>query len=444
VGFDGSGAFIGYLPTGHQGLVFQVEVAADGTFGGTPAPSAAGAVPRVAEAASGLTGSIASGQVSGTLDGASYSGAEDAAAGPDVGLAGYYASPALYSSSGATYTVVGPSGQTAVVVETAGTGDAATGSLGSTGQLTAQTAGGSSLSLTVNAQGAATTLTPAGAGAPVSFSGINANIASTTRLVNLSVRGPVGTGANLLIEGFVTSGTGTDQLVLRGVGPTLAEFAVPGPLAVPQLTLFSPQGTALDSDSGWGGGLALSQAFSRVGAFALPAGSADSALLEVLPVGAYTAQLAGTGGATGLGLIELYDDNPLPSSVRLANISARGAVGTGANILIAGFAISGNAPETVLIRGIGPSLAQFGLGGLLAAPQLTLFDSGGHVLDANAGWGSAPALSAAFAKVGAFTLPAGSADAALIENLPPGTYTVELSGAQGGTGLALVEVYEVR
>jgi hypothetical protein len=254
----------------------------------------------------------------------------------------------------------------------------------------------------------------------------------------------VGTGANILIDGFVTSGAGTDSIVLRGVGPTLSTFNVPGPLATPQLTLFNAQGTPLDSVTSWGGSATLAQAFIQVGAFALPPGSADSAMLQVLPSGAYTVQLAGTGGATGVALTELYDDNPALSTARLINISARGQVGTGADILIAGFAISGNSPETVLIRGIGPSLAQFGLGGLLAAPQLALFDSGGRMLDSNSGWGGSGALSAAFTQVGAFPIPANSTDAALLENLPPGTYTVELSGAQGGKGVALVEVYEVR
>jgi hypothetical protein len=117
-------------------------------------------------------------------------------------------------------------------------------------------------------------------------------------------------------------------------------------------------------------------------------------------------------------------------------------VGTGPNILIAGFVVSGSAPETVLLRGIGPSLSQFGVGGALATTQLTLFDSGGNAIAGNSGWGGDPIVCAISPQVGAFTLAAASADSAFVYSLPPGAYTVQLSGVSGATGVGLIEVYE--
>jgi hypothetical protein len=214
-------------------------------------------------------------------------------------------------------------------------------------------------------------------------------------------------------------------------------------LATPQLNLFNSSGTSIFTNAGWGGSTTLSQAFSQVGAFALSATSADSAILQSLGAGAYTAQLSGVGGTTGVGLTELYDaDTGLPS-MRLINISARGQVGTGGNILIAGFVISGNTSETVLLRGIGPSLAQFNLTGVLSNPQISLFDSTGKQIDSNTVWGGSSTLSTTFSQVGAFSIPSTSADSALLENLPPGSYTVHLSGASNATGMGLIEVYEV-
>jgi hypothetical protein len=140
----------------------------------------------------------------------------------------------------------------------------------------------------------------------------------------------------------------------------------------------------------------------------------------------------------------------------LINVSTRGFVGTGGQILIGGFVVSGNTPETVVIRGVGPALSQFGVTGSLATPQLTLLDSAGKTIASNIGWGNASGLgsstvqatiqtatAANFASVGAFALPAGSADSAMVAVLPPGAYTAEVSGLGGTTGVSLVEVYQL-
>jgi len=268
--------------------------------------------------------------------------------------------------------------------------------------------------------------------------------AEPSRLINLSARSTVGTGGGILIAGFVVNGTGSKQILLRGVGPTLSKFGVTGALAQPRLALIDATGASVASNSVWGGGTSLSQAFVQVGAFALPADSVDAAMLQPIKAGDYTAQLSGLSGTTGVGLAEIYDADTGPSTARLINISARASVGTGSNILIAGFVISGDTPETVLIRGIGPALSQFGVSGALATPQLVLYDADNNTLQTNSVWGGKPALSQAFLQVGAFSLPAASADAAILVTLPPGAYTAEVSGVSGATGVGLAEIYEVK
>jgi probable HAF family extracellular repeat protein len=266
------------------------------------------------------------------------------------------------------------------------------------------------------------------------------------RIVNLSARANVGTGGNALIAGFVINGSGTKSVLLRGIGPTLglAPFNVAGSLATPQLTLVNSATMAtVATATAWGGGAALSTAFAEVAAFPLAAGSADSAMLQPLPVGSYTSTVSGVNSTTGIALAEIYDEDAQPATSGLVNISARANVGSGSNVLIAGFVIEGGLPAKVLLRGIGPSLglAPFNVTGFLPQPEILLFNSAGNELGGNQGWGGSATLSAAFTQVGAFSLPAGSADAAMISTLPPGSYTVQLSGQNGTTGIGLVEVY---
>lgn len=266
-----------------------------------------------------------------------------------------------------------------------------------------------------------------------------------SRLMNVSVRSAAGTGEQTLIVGFRIEGTGTKRVLLRGVGPTLAQLNVLGALADPQLKLFDSAGVQTNQNDDWGGGADLVAAFTQVGAFALPAASKDAALLLALPAGPNTAHVTSTSGG-GVALIEAYDaDTGLPTA-RLINISARTQVGLGENILIAGFVIDGTASKTVLIRGVGPGLVQFGLSAtaVLTDPQLRLFSGAGQSLQENNDWGGGADLTSAFARVGAFALPATtSKDAALLVTLSPGGYTAQVSGTGNTTGVALIEVYEV-
>ena len=266
----------------------------------------------------------------------------------------------------------------------------------------------------------------------------------TARLVNVSVRTFVGTGDSTVAVGFGISGSGSKQVLLRGVGPTLAVFNVSGQLNNPLLSLFNSVSVMMNSNAGWGGGAALVNAFSSVGAFALPANSADTALFQPLLAGTtYSALLSGANATTGIALAEVYDADAGTPATRLTNISARALSGTGSSVLAAGFVIGGNGTDTLLIRGIGPALTQFSVAGALARPQLTLFNAAGQAIGSNSGWGGGGALAAAFTQVGAFALPASSADSAMLVTLPPGLYTVQVSGANTSTGIALIEVYEM-
>jgi sugar lactone lactonase YvrE len=263
------------------------------------------------------------------------------------------------------------------------------------------------------------------------------------RLINLSIRSFVGSGTNTVIVGFYISGSGSKELLIRADGPTLGSFGVTGVLANPQITLFNSASAAIGTDTAWGGSAALANVFASVGAFALPPASADSALFLPLPAGANTVLVGGVNGTSGIALAELYDADGGNPPTQLTNVSARAFSGTGSAILTAGFVIGGSGTETLLIRGIGPGLTQFGVGGVLGSPQVLLFDSTGTQIGSNTGWGGTPALVAAFAQVGAFSLPAGSADSAMIVTLPSGLYTVEVAGTNSSTGVALIEVYEI-
>lgn len=279
---------------------------------------------------------------------------------------------------------------------------------------------------------------------------------SSDRLLNLSCRAQLG-GSNILIAGFVVSGAGSKSVLLRAVGPGLEQFGVAGAMATPELQLYAGSGSLITQNTGWGGGASLSSVFAQVGAFALQAGSADAAAVVSLVPGPYTIQVFDHSGNGGVVLAEVYDASPSPltDTLRLVNISARGSVSSGAGALIGGFVVSGSATKSVLIRGIGPGLAGFGVSGSLGDPVLSVYDSNGNLVAQNLNWSTqtvsgpyqAPVTPADIismdAAAGAFALSVGSADTALIANLPPGAYTFQVTSASNTTGEALGEVYEL-
>lgn len=254
----------------------------------------------------------------------------------------------------------------------------------------------------------------------------------STRLSNLSVRANLSAG-QILTVGFST--TGTKNLLVRGVGPKLADFGLPNFYADPRLEISASGGGAVTSNDNWD--KTLAPTFASLGAFALNEGSKDAAIVTPVTGGA-SAQLKGTG--SGFVLVEVYDAGG-GFTPRMTNVSALNRVGTGADVLIAGFTIDGPVAKTVLIRGVGPKLTAFGVGGALADPKLDVYKSDNTKLAENDDWSAA--VGGYFAGLGAFALDAGSKDAALLITLPPGGYTVQLSGVAGTTGEGLIEVYEV-
>jgi hypothetical protein len=223
--------------------------------------------------------------------------------------------------------------------------------------------------------------------------------------------------------------------VVRGLGPTLAQppFNVPGVLADPTLQLFDSAGHPFWFNDNW-----KDTQQAQIQSTGLAASNdLESAILQILQPGNYTI-LSGKNGTTGVGLVELYDINP-GSSAELTNVSIRGFVGTNDNVLIAGF-ISNGSTE-VVVRGLGPSLAQpqFGVSGALADPVVTLVDSNGNVVGTNDNWKNTQ--QAAIQATG--FAPPNDLEAAILAPVSAGNYTAILSGNGGGTGIGLVEVYKL-
>ena len=261
---------------------------------------------------------------------------------------------------------------------------------------------------------------------------LTVNSAPASRLSGLAVRSRLAAGQTLIV-GFSTSAE--KPLLVRAVGPSLAGFGLGADLSEnPRIALHDSAGTFVAQNDNWDSGLA--ETFARLGAFPLPPGSADAALVR--PVTGGGSALV-TGTTPGLVLVEVYDAGGERS--RLASLSARSFVGSGNDVLIAGFVIAGPTARTLLIRGIGPALAAFGVSGALSAARLEIITELGQVVARS---DTSPAVLAPIAaRTGAFPLTPDSRDAAVIVTLPPGLYSAKVSGLAGGTGEGLVEIYEL-
>ena len=257
-------------------------------------------------------------------------------------------------------------------------------------------------------------------------------VGPTARLSNLSVRTAMAAGQTLIVG--VTVDGGARDVLVRAAGPALAAFGLTTAMTDPRLDLYNGSTLTFSNDD-WPANLATT--FTSVGAFTFPAGSKDAGFVQSID-GGRSIQARGTGA--GVVLVEAYDLGA-GNTPRLINVSARNQVGTGENILIAGFNIAGTGNKRLLIRAVGPKLATFGVTGFLVDPKLEVFTSAGEKLIENDNWDAS--LATIFASVGAFALDSGSRDAALVRTLEPGSYTVQVSGVSNGTGEALVEIYEL-
>ncbi len=269
------------------------------------------------------------------------------------------------------------------------------------------------------------------------------------RLVNLATRAAVGRGNDILIAGFVVGGTEPRNLLIRAIGDQLSEFGVAGVLRDTVISVYDAKAKLLATNDDWFRGTeaekeVLITAAREAGAFPQRDGARDGAVLLTLAPGSYTAQVTGFFNTTGVALVEVYEVGR-PGLGRLINLSSRAVVGTGADILIPGIVVSGAAPRRLLIRAVGPALSDFGVSGALGDPTMTVYRDA-TVIAQNDNWSDQPdsgRIVTAMASVGAFGLKSGSRDAALLLDLVPGSYTVQVTGVGGSTGIALVEVYEV-
>lgn len=269
-----------------------------------------------------------------------------------------------------------------------------------------------------------------------STNGVTLTITSNTRqLLNIATRLNVLTGNNVLIGGFIISGSQPKKVLIEAIGPSLTKYGVMGALADPVLELHKPDGSVVTNDNWKQTQEAAIQATGLA-----PSDPSESAILATLAPGAYTAIVRGNNNGTGVAIIQAYDRTPTVGE--LGNIATRGFVDSGENVMIGGFIIGGGTAgtsATVLIRGIGPSLAKAGITGALQDPTLELHDANGNVLKTNDNWKTTQ--EAAIKATG--LAPSDDRESAILDTLAPGSYTAILRGKNNTTGVGLVEVYDV-
>jgi hypothetical protein len=254
--------------------------------------------------------------------------------------------------------------------------------------------------------------------------------------VNLSTRMNVRTGDNAGIGGFIIQGTAPKHVLLRAIGPSVS--GLPGVLADPFLELHGPGGFATVTNNNW-----MDDPVQRAAILAsglAPTNNLEAAIDATLNPGAYTGVVRGNGNTSGIGLVEVYD---LSQAVlaKLANISTRALVGTGNDVVIAGFILGNQSGTTrIVLRGLGGSLTAFGVPNALANPTLELRDNNGAVLASNDDWQSNPAQAAELTAAG--LAPTNAQESGIAITLGPGQYTAILAGQGNTSGVGVVEVYD--
>ncbi len=256
------------------------------------------------------------------------------------------------------------------------------------------------------------------------------------RALNISTRGNIGPGDDALIGGFIVSGTESKKVALRVLGPSLNISYLTKTLHDPVFTLRDSDGNAIATNDSWQDD---PRADELIANGLDPQNPVEAATIQTLDPGAYTVVATGKGLDAGVGLLEAYDLSP-ETNATLANISTRGNIGTGDYVLISGFIVGDVESATVIVRAIGPSLAASGVSGALADPTLTVYDANGAALATNDNWEDA-VYASDVSNDG--LAPTDPLESALILHLQAGVYTAIVSGVDGGTGLGLVEVYDL-
>ncbi len=275
-----------------------------------------------------------------------------------------------------------------------------------------------------------------------------------SQLGNISTRGFVQTGDNVMIGGFVVKGIQPKRVIIRAIGPELTRFGVPDVLADPVLELHDRTGALIASNDSWqhtiiGGIITSDQVADIRSSGHAPTDARESAIIADLPAGNYTAIVRGVNETMGVALVEAYDLSPDSNSL-LGNISTRSFVQTGDNVMIGGFIVEGSHPKRVIVRGIGPELGAppYNIPDSLANPTLELYDRRGALIASNDNWrttiiGGIITSDQVRDILRSGHAPADSRDSAIIAELPAGNYTAILRGVNNTTGVALVEVYDL-
>ena len=276
----------------------------------------------------------------------------------------------------------------------------------------------------------------------------------STQLGNISTRAFVQTGDNVMIGGFIVQGTGPKTVIIRAIGPELAQFGVPNPMADPTLELYDRTGALIASNDNWqqtiiGGIITGSQVAAIQGSGHVPGDPRESAIVAELPPGNYTAIVRGVTNTTGVALVEVYNLSSSSDSI-LGNISTRAFVQTGDNIMIGGFIVQGSTPRRVIIRAIGPELGAppYNIPNALDNPTLELHNGAGALIASNDNWittiiGGIITGNQVPDIISSGHAPTDGRESAILANLAPGNYTAIVRGFDNTTGVALVEVYDL-
>ena len=289
---------------------------------------------------------------------------------------------------------------------------------------------------TINGPGTYTFMLSADDGThTVAYDAVVVRVTGHNALANLSTRVQVGAASNVAIAGFIITGNTAKQVVVRGLGPSLAVVGVQGALSDPLLELYDAGGNLLATNNDW----QQTQAQALRDANLAPSNDLESAILATLAPGAYTAIVRGNGNATGIGLVEVYDLQTSATS-KLGNLSTRGLVGSAQNVMIGGTIVTGPDTARVVFRALGPSLAAAGIQNPLGDPQLDLFDGNGAKISSNNNWKDTQQVAIA----GAGLAPASDLESAILADLAPGNYTAVVTGVNGASGIALVEAYHLQ
>lgn len=404
-----------------------------------------------------LSGTIDGDSVSGTVAGTEivFQGTKSNSLGATADFAGFYYAVIPNTSDGQVLVIAGPDGASYISAGLGADSAAGVATINASGILESDIDERYALALEVDNSTARLDGTIMVAQASYSVDGQREDVQTENILFNTSIRGQVKGGSGTMIAGFVVGGSGKKKILIRGLGPSLVSRGVANAVMDPRITLYRHgQSEPIGQNDNWAdasNAADISVSAQLVGATPLGSSSKDASMLVELSGGVYTAHIANGDASEGVALVEVYDVSEaegVDTGSSLANISMRGEVGTGNNVIIAGFVVTGDSPKRLLVRAMGPELQNFNVNGTLTDPRLTIYKAtsdGMTEIGGNDNWHEeADIVSNAAAQSGAFAFTEGSSSAGQVIWLDPGLYTAVVNSGDGSTGVALVEVYEIK